>query len=135
MNIFKKKYTLRSYTKQKTKKGYVGAEAYTDRMVSLDVQPVVEKQLQTLEEGQRQTKGVVSYGEFPIKTANVKTGERADRLFFAGEWYECLSSVFFEHTPLSHWKSTFVCVPESSNAEPDVTTDNSNSEAVTNESI
>jgi len=120
MNIFKKKYTLRSYEKQKTKKGFVGEETYTDKIVSLDVQSVVEKQLQTLEQGKRRTKGIVSYGEFPIKTVNVKTGERADRLFYAGEWYECVSSSFFEHTPLSHWKSTFVCVPESAETEPSV---------------
>lgn len=134
MNIFKKKYTLRSYSKQKTRKGYVGEETYKDKTVSLDVQSVVEKQLQTLEQGQRKTKGIVSYGEFPIKTANVKTGERADRLFYAGEWYECVSSSFFEHTPLSHWKSSFVCVPESSEEEPNPTDSGSEKEKV-NESI
>jgi hypothetical protein len=112
MNIFKKKYTLRKFSEQKTVKGFAVKASYTDQIVLLNVQPMVAKEMETLPQGDRVSKGIKSYGDFKVQTADVERGLRADRLFYAGEWYECVSSSFFEHTPLSHWKSLYVRASE-----------------------
>ena len=112
MNIFKKKYTLRKFSEQKTVKGFAVKASYTDQTVLLNVQPMVAKEMETLPQGDRASKGIKSYGDFKVQTADVERGLRADRLFYAGEWYECVSSSFFEHTPLSHWKSLNVRASE-----------------------
>lgn len=112
MNIFKKQYQLRTFSKQKTVRGYAVKASSEDRTVSLNVQPVVSTELKSLPEGDRVTKGIKSYGDFPVQTADVEKGIQADRLFYAGEWYECISSSYFEHTPLSHWKSIYTLVSE-----------------------
>lgn len=112
MNIFKLKYTLRTYSRQSTKKGYAVLASYKDRTVMLDVQPTVAIDLKNLPEGDRASKSIKSYGDFPVQTADAKQGYRADRLFYDGEWYECVSSSYYEHTPLRHWKSLYVKVAE-----------------------
>lgn len=112
MNIFKKQYQLRTFSAQKTVRGYAVKASYVDRIVSLDVQPVVSTELKSLPEGDRATKGIKSYGDFPVQTADVENRIQADRLFYAGEWYECVSSSYFEHTPLCHWKSIYTRVSE-----------------------
>lgn len=117
MNIFKKKYTLRTYSRQITKRGYAVLSSYRDRTVMLDVQPTVAIDLKTLPEGDRAGKSIKSYGDFPVQTADVQQGYRADRLFYAGEWYECVSSSFYEHTPLHHWKSLYVKVSEADDSD------------------
>lgn len=117
MNIFKKKYTLRTYSRQVTKKGYAVLASYRDRTVMLDVQPTVAIDLKNLPEGDRAGKSIKSYGDFPVQTADVQQGYRADRLFYAGEWYECVSSSYYEHTPLCHWKSLYVKVSEADDSD------------------
>lgn len=117
MNIFKRKYTLRTYAKQTAVNGYVASAVYKDRTVLLDVQPTVAADLKALPEGTRASKSIKSYGDFPIQTATAEEGYRADRLFYACEWYECVSSSYYEHTPLNHWKSLFVRVPETDDLE------------------
>lgn len=117
MNIWKKKYTLRRYNPQKSRKGYF-TRNYTDTTVMLNVQPVSD-QTEVTTEGKRCPKMIKSYGTFPIRTEDVKRGIQADRLFFNGAWYQCESSVFWEHTPLSHYRSEFALVSEAI-AESDV---------------
>lgn len=117
MNIFKLKYTLRTFSRQKTKRGYAVRASFKDKIVSLDVQPTVAVDLRSLPEGKRAGKSIKSYGDFPVQTADVKQGYRADRLFYDGEWYECVSSSYFEHTPLRHWKSLYTLVSEADNTE------------------
>ncbi len=117
MNIWKKQYTLRRYNPQKRRKGYV-TRNYTDTTVVLNVQTVSD-QTEVTVEGKRCPRRIKSYGNFPIRTEDVKKGIQADRLFFAGAWYQCESSVFWEHTPLSHYRSEFALVSEAI-AESDV---------------
>ena len=117
MNIFKRDYTLRRFSHQSKVRGYAAIASYKDIKVSLNVQPMVSTELKSLAEGDRATKGVKSYGDFPVTTADPKTGARADRLFYAGEWYESVSSSFFEHTPLGHWKSQYVRVSEADDSD------------------
>lgn len=115
MNLWKKQYTLRSYTRQKAKRGYV-SKTYTDRIVSLDIQPLTASTSTVGAEGSRTPEKIVAYGESIIKTSDARNGILADRVFYNGEWYECESSEFYGNTPLAHFVSNFVKVPESTPA-------------------
>ena len=117
MNIFKKKYTLRKFSKQTTVQGYAVKASFVDQTVLLNVQPMVSTELQSLPEGDRAKKGIKSYGDFQVQVADPQSKLRADRLFYAGEWYECVSSSYFEHTPSSHWKSLYVKVSEADTSD------------------
>lgn len=111
MNIWKKDYVMRRYNKQKNRKGYT-TRGYEEMMVQLNVQTVSGTQSSVNVDGKRSTKRIKTYGSFPFRVESVKDGIQADRLFFAGEWYECESSIYWEHTPLSHYRSQFVRVSE-----------------------
>lgn len=111
MNIWKKDYVMRRYNQQKNRKGYA-TRGYTDTTVRLNVQTITETQTSVTVDGKRSVKRIKSYGSFPFRVEDVKNGIQADRLFFAGAWFECESSVFWEHTPLSHYRSQFVRVSE-----------------------
>lgn len=113
MDMFKKKYTLRHYSPQKVKKGYA-TSSFTDKVVLLDVQPLTNAELMALPEGDRSVKRIKSFGSFPITTADQAKSTLADKLFYNGEWYECVMSVYWDHTPLSHYRSEFVQVSEAS---------------------
>lgn len=115
MKLWRRQYTLRTFGTQKTRKGYVSMKEHIDNPVMLDVQPDTGTQLQVTAEGARKTMRIFSYGDFPVKTADQRTGIRADMLFYDGRWYECESSVYHSNTPLAHYKSTFLLVPESAN--------------------
>ena len=94
MNIFKRNYTLRRFSQQSTKMGYAVVASYKDETVSLNVQPTVSADLKSLPEGDRASKSIKSYGDFPVTTVDVRKGIRADRLYYAGEWYECVGSFY-----------------------------------------
>ena len=111
MNIWKKDYVMRRYTRQKNRKGYT-TRGYTDTTVQLNVQTITETQTSVTADGKRSVKRIKSYGSFPLRVEDVKNGIQADRLFFAGDWFECESCVFWEHTPLSHYRAQFVRVSE-----------------------
>lgn len=111
MNIWKKPYTLRRFTEQKNNNGYM-SQGYKDITVSLDVQPVDSTQTQVTVNGKRMSARITSYGSFPIQVEDTATGKRADWLFYNGHWFECDSSVYYEHTPLAHYTSQFVMVSE-----------------------
>ncbi len=110
MNIWRKQYTLRRYNGQTYVNGYPVA-SYTERTTLLDVQP--DMNAATIDiDGKRRVQRLTSYGDDPIITASVETGQRADRLFFEGEWFECDSSMWYEHTPIAHYTATWIRVPE-----------------------
>ena len=110
MDIWKKKYVLRRYGKQRSRKGYF-TRGYTEFSVFLDVQTVNSSATLT-KEGRRATKEIKAFGRAQLQAADVKTGVQGDRLFFDGEWYECTSCVRREHTPLAHYRSQFTLVSE-----------------------
>ena len=72
MNIFKKKYKLRKFSEQRTAKGFAVRASYTDQVVLLNVQPMVATEMKTLPEGDRSSKGIKSYGDFKVQTADVR---------------------------------------------------------------
>lgn len=115
--IWKKCYPLRMYNRQGVVKGYAAFPSFTDKLVYLDIQPVNNSQ-QNLAEGDRTVRSIRAYGEFPIQTADAGQYYRADRLFFDGEWFECTSAQYYEHTPIKHWVYDFTRVPESENEPP-----------------
>lgn len=112
MNLWKKQYTIRSYTRQRSRRGYV-SKTYTDRIVPLDIQPLSASTTTVDAEGSRTPERIVAYGESIIRTSDARNGILADRVFYNGEWYECESSEFYGNTPLAHFVSNFVKVPES----------------------
>ena len=123
LNLWKRQYVLRRYTKQKNRRGYY-SRGFTETQVMLDVQTVSSDAVVT-KEGKRNTKVIKAFGSFPIKAADVKTGVQGDRLFFEGEWYECTSCVLKEHTPLVHYRSQFTLVSEAV-SETDLSTPDGN---------
>ena len=108
--IWKKYYKLRRFDGQTFIGGYA-TRSYTDTMVYLDVQPNRNDTVVT-PDGKRRTSDVTSYGTFPITVENVDAGTPGDWLYYEGWWYECKSSMMYEHTPLSHYTSSFICVTE-----------------------
>ena len=110
MNIWRKNYTLRRYGQQQIVNGYP-VSTYSEMQVLLDVQPDMNAANIDID-GKRRVQRLTSYGDAEIITANVETGQRADRLFFNNDWFECDSSMWYEHTPIAHYTSTWIRVPE-----------------------
>jgi hypothetical protein len=111
IRLFKKKYTLRSYEPQKIVKGHATAP-YSDVIVSLNVQPLKADEMLALPEGERTTKRIKSFGPDMLTAADKYTSSPGDRLFYNGKWYECESSVDWNHTMLSHFRSEFVILKD-----------------------
>lgn len=110
--IFRKTYTIRRFGDEVIIDGN-GTATYEDFSVTLNVQPLSSKDIAALPEGERLTKRFKAYGDFIFTTADQSTGRRGDWLLYHGNWYECTSSVEWDHTMLCHCKSEFVAVPES----------------------
>ena len=97
--------------------GYPSAP-YTDGTALLNVQPLSSNDLQALPEGERTVKRVKAYGSERLASADEYLGIPGDRLYYHGLWYECKSSVMWDHTLLSHYESEFVLLPESEQEDP-----------------
>lgn len=117
IGLFKREYTLRRYGEQKIVGGYAAAP-YTDTTAILNVQPLSSDDLQALPEGERSVKRVKSFGSEKITAANEYSNVSGDRLFYHGFWYECKSSVYWDHTFLRHYQSEFVILPPGEQEEP-----------------
>lgn len=110
--IFRRLYTIRRFGKTEIVDGYQCA-GYEDTETSLNVQPLSKDELLALPEGERRTKRLKAYSDFTFTTADQSSGKRGDWLFYNGHWYECVSSIGWDHTMLSHCKSEFVEVAKS----------------------
>lgn len=111
LGIFRRNFTIRRFGKEEIVDGY-GHTSYEDSEVALNVQPLSADELQALPEGERRTKRLKAYGDFTFTTADQSTGRRGDWLLYYGHWYECVSSLGWDHTILRHCKSEFVEIPE-----------------------
>jgi hypothetical protein len=122
LKIWKKYYTLRRFKQQEFQNGYASS-GYEDTKVFLDVQPDNNSSVVT-PDGRRRTAGITAYGTFPIVVDNVEDGTKGDWLFYEGWWYECRSSMMYEHSIVSHYTSSFVAVteaiPEEGRPSPEV---------------
>jgi len=111
IGLFKKSYTIRQHKAQTVVKGYASAP-YSDTLIRLNVQPLSSNELLALPEGERTVKRVKSFGPDKLTSADDFEGVPGDRLFYNGRWYECTSSVMWDHTILAHYRSDFVILPQ-----------------------
>lgn len=113
--IWKSYYTMRRYGEQQVVRGNV-VRSYTESQVFLDIQPVMNEMTVT-EGGKRVIKRITAYGNEMMHTEDVKNGIPADRIYFDGAWFECESSMKYEHSIVSHYTTSFVRVSEAVSEE------------------
>lgn len=117
VGIFRRKFVIRRFGEENTVEGY-GVAAFSDTTASLNVQPLSKDELKALPEGEQRTKRMKAFGDMVFTTADQSTGRRGDWLFYQGKmdpeghWYECVSSLGWDHTMLGHCRSEFVLVSE-----------------------
>jgi hypothetical protein len=86
--------------------------------MKLDVQPLTPNELMALTEGERTVKRLKTFGTSQLVSADEFTGTPGDLLFYRGYWYECKSSVFWDQTILTHYRSDFVILPPADQETP-----------------
>lgn len=95
-----------------------GSDEEMSAVAHLNVQPLSKDEIQALPEGEQRVKRMKAFGDLVFTTADQSTGRRGDWLFYQGKmdpeghWYECVSSLGWDHTMLSHCRSEFVIVSE-----------------------
>jgi hypothetical protein len=110
LNIFRKNtYIIRRFKEQKIVNGYAKNE-YVDIRMNLNVQPFGPEDLQSLPEGERKTQRVKAFSLYPLRAVDQATEKPGDWLWHDGKWYECKSSVLWDHTPLHHYRAEFVVI-------------------------
>lgn len=118
LTIFRREFVVRRFGEEEIIDGY-GTSPYKDTVEVLNVQPLSADELQALPEGERKAKRMKAFSDFVFSTADQSTGRRGDWLFYrgnmdpVGHWYECVSSLGWDHTMLAHCRSEFVQVAES----------------------
>ena len=115
--IFKRSFVIRRFGEERLIDGY-GVAPFSDMVAHLNVQPLSKDEIQALPEGEQRVKRMKAFGDLVFTTADQSTGRRGDWLFYQGKmdpeghWYECVSSLGWDHTMLSHCRSEFVIVSE-----------------------
>lgn len=117
VGLFRRPYTVRKHLPQEIIDGYPSAR-YRDFTMRLDVQPFTPDELMALPEGARTGKRVKTFGADELISADGYTNTPGDFLFYQGLWYECTSSVRWDHTLLSHYRSDFVLLPDGRQQAP-----------------
>jgi len=117
IGIFHRPYTIRKHGPQVNVGGYTSA-SHDDIIVRLNVQPQAPDEYVGDPSGERTIKSLKSWGSDKLASANEYTGIRGDMLFYHGIWYECTSSVMWDHTMLAHYQSNFVALPASKQPDP-----------------
>ena len=110
IGLFKKPYTVRRHGPQKVVGGYAQAP-FSDCVMLLNVQPQAPDSYQGLPEGERTVKHLKTYGRNKLASADERARVPGDLLYYHGAWYECKSSVLWDHTVLAHYQSDFVALP------------------------
>ncbi len=117
IGLFRKTYTVKRYEPQKLVKGYTSS-SYSFLKMNLNVQPFSPDELIALPEGERELKYIKAFGSSMLTAVNDYVGTLGDRLFYQGYWYECKSSVYWDHTMLTHYRSEFVLCKEQEEPPP-----------------
>ena len=117
--LFKKPYTVRKHQAQEIVNGYAVAPFF-DVTMKLNVAPLGSDDLQALPEGERAVKRVNAFGPDKITSADDAQGVPGDYLYYYGQWYKCISSVYWDHTFLRHYESQFVLLPMSEQPPPPI---------------
>ena len=110
ISLFNKEYTVRRFEVPQIVKGYVSTQHH-DFKASLHIHPVSEDTINALPEGERLIKRLEGHGSVPLLSADHSKDIKGDLLYYKGNWYECESSVEYDHTILSHWNYKFVILP------------------------
>ena len=111
MSIFKKPYLVRRFGAPFEEDGGEPADHY-EKTFDMDVQIAVPSGAEANPEGQRKSKRLNSWGNTEMLAADDTTGTVADWLQYRGQWYECTSCEYREHTILNHWRSEWTRLPE-----------------------
>ena len=117
IGIFRRAFTIRRFGADTIVNGY-GVATYTDMTTTLNVQPLSADELRALPEGERKTKRMKAFGDLVLNAADQFKKQRGDWLYYQGKmdpeghWYECVSSLGWDHTMLGHCRSEFVIVSE-----------------------
>ena len=117
IKIFRRPYTIRKHGPQTVEEGYASA-AYADSIIRLNVQPQAPDDTQADPSGDHTVIFLKSWGSDRLTSANDNTGIPGDMLFYNGLWYECTSSVMWDHTMLAHYQSDFVVLPAEKQEPP-----------------
>lgn len=118
IGIFRRQFVIRQFMADELVDGYSVAK-YEDSIAKLNVQPLSADELHALPEGERRVKRMKAFSDHVFTTSDQSTGRRGDWLFYRGSmdpqghWYECVSSLGWDHTMLHHCRSEFVQVSES----------------------
>ena len=106
MNFFKKNHLIRRYSEPSIVRGYTSIP-YTDITLPMDVQ-TTENKSKTDTDGTESVQRLKVFCDFELYTEDETQHRKADRLWFQGQWFDCISSRLSENTPLRHWTATFV---------------------------
>ena len=117
IGLFKKSYTVRRHEAQTIIRGHT-ASPFRDVILQLNVQPLAPDELMALPEGERTVKRLKSFGPDRLASSDEAEGIPGDRLFYKGRWYECMSSVEWDHTMLGHYRSEFTILPQRAQMPP-----------------
>lgn len=119
ITLFNRLYWIRRFGVQRNVKGYM-VSGHEDFAASLHVHPSGTDTMQALPEGQRKVKRIEGHGMEPLLAADEKTNRKGDMIWYRDDWYECVSSMLYDHTILSHYNYQFVLVPHDASSSIDV---------------
>lgn len=119
ISLFNRKYWLRRFGEQREVKGYLTA-GYKDCVISIHAHPMGTDALQALPEGERSVKRIEGHGSYKLIAADPNEGKKGDLLLYDGNWYECLVSMSYKQTILSHYNYQFVQVPKDGSRRDDI---------------
>lgn len=117
MGIFRRAFVIRRFGAENIVNGY-GIAQYRDEIATLNVQPLSKDELSALPSGVNRVKRMKAFGDLVFITADQTAGKRGDWLWYQGKmdpeghWYECVSSLGWDHTMLGHCRSEFVLVSD-----------------------
>jgi hypothetical protein len=111
MSFFERPYTVRRFGVPFEAAGCETADYY-EKTFDMDVQIVVPSSSEANPEGQRKSKRVNSWGDLEMIAADDLKHTRGDWLLYRGEWYECTSCEYRDHTILHHWRGEWTRLPE-----------------------
>ena len=119
ITLFNRLYWIRRFGEQRNVKGYM-VSGHKDFGASLHINPTGSDQMQALPEGQRKMKRIEGHGIEPLLVADEKENRKGDMLWYRGDWYECVSSMLYDHTILNHYNYQFVLTPHDASGSIDL---------------
>lgn len=106
MVFFARPQTIRRYSEPVIVRGYP-TFPYSDLVFQMDVQ-TTDNVNATTPDGTISRQRLKVFCDDEICVENQAKQQKADRLFFKGKWFECVSCRLSENTMLRHYLATFV---------------------------